>query len=536
MQTNADQSRLTLRTGSATLPVLALSGTESLSQGFNLRVEVLADNTFEAHEHLNSHCDLTLTGPDGTSRRIAGMITRIVEKGHHDATRRRINLTMAPFIAKLKKRIDTRVILGHTAEDIVRDTLQRHCIGRDQVRFHLNRTYQIRPYTLQANETDWDFVHRVLARTGIFGWIGHEAESQIYHFSDHNSFLPHYAHGTVRYIPLSGQEKTATAKERPCGLFKLSECARMTTHTYMVQAYSDQDPAQKPEVRAYTRTDVPPVIRPTVRSYCDGARYLQDADTQARLRAEQAACRAWSIKAEGDLVALMPGHLISLDASRFSDHLTGNYLVTAIEHHASQKAGPGVAGEDISYHNTVNLIRKETPYRTPDPETRPELPDYFTARIESNGPYARLDDQGRYRLRMLFDLNLSSDHGEAGPPLRRLAPYAGPPGEKRTGWHTPLTDGAEVLLSCLNNDPDQPMVVGTLPNPATSSPVTSKNYFQNILRTAGDNELCLDDRKQQESITLRTYGGHNILQLNATVHDHLIRLASKQGAMQLKAH
>ncbi|VAW78160.1 hypothetical protein MNBD_GAMMA12-3918 [hydrothermal vent metagenome] len=97
--------------------------------------------------------------------------------------------------------------------------------------------------------------------------------------------------------------------------------------------------------------------------------------------------------------------------------------------------------------------------------------------------------------------------------------------------HFPLQEGDEVLLSCLNGDPDRPMIVGSHYDAAHHSPVTNVNPSENRLRTKADNELIMDDKVDHEIIKLRTYEGYNILQFDAKKAEHMLRLASEQGAM-----
>lgn len=69
------------------------------------------------------------------------------------------------------------------------------------------------------------------------------------------------------------------------------------------------------------------------------------------------------------------------------------------------------------------------------------------ARVESeekNDPYAHLDSQGRYRMKLDF----SREDAEPGYNylwIRQAKPYAG----ETYGWHTQLTDGTEVSALCL---------------------------------------------------------------------------------------
>ena len=61
--------------------------------------------------------------------------------------------------------------------------------------------------------------------------------------------------------------------------------------------------------------------------------------------------------------------------------------------------------------------------------------------------YAYLDDQGRYRLKSMFD-TADTKAGEASHPVRMLRHLAG----ANYGMHFPLHAGTEVLVTCLNND------------------------------------------------------------------------------------
>jgi len=89
----------------------------------------------------------------------------------------------------------------------------------------------------------------------------------------------------------------------------------------------------------------------------------------------------------------------------------------------------------------------------------------------------------------------------------------------------------EVLLSCLNGDPDSPMIVGSAYNSDKVNPVTARNKTENIIRTQSGNELLMDDKIDHEIISLHTYEGYNILRFNADVAEHKLLLETKHGAM-----
>ncbi len=75
------------------------------------------------------------------------------------------------------------------------------------------------------------------------------------------------------------------------------------------------------------------------------------------------------------------------------------------------------------------------------------------------------------------------------------------------------------------------MIIGAHYDAGHASPVTSANPSENRLRTKADNELLMDDKIDHQIIKLRTYKGFNILQFDAKKAEHMLRLASEQGAM-----
>ncbi len=525
-----NRSRLQLQVGSLPLPVLTLEGREALSEPFSFHIEILDDGPFGGTSAIGQPGVVRLSGRDGSTRELAGVVTAAQECGRHHDGRQRIKVELVSRLALLRHQRDQRLLLGQSVVEIARDLLQRHGFEARQIQFFLTRQYPARSTTLQTGETDLEFLQRLLADAGIFFWSGIEEGVEVVRFADHNCHCPALGLVPVRYLPKAGLDAPLTGLGAQGGIDRLQVRHRLVAEEFQVTDRNDQQPGVAIQGSARTANATG---RGCQVHFGLGAADPEQARAHALLLAERAGLEAERLVAGSDLVQLSAGGTFSLDATQLSGTFSGEYLITSVRHRGSQKAGLGIAGADIAYSNEAVLIRRETPFRPPR-LPRPQLPVTFTARIEASGPYAQLDEQGRYRLRPHFERD-AKPHAEASIPIRRLSPYGGPPGESPTGWHLPLQDGAEVLLSCLNGDPDRPMIVGTLPNPRQASPVTAANAHQNRLVTAGDNELCLDDQLDQEAITLRTFGGHNILHLNAAALGHQVRLASAQGGMHWQA-
>ena len=194
---------------------------------------------------------------------------------------------------------------------------------------------------------------------------------------------------------------------------------------------------------------------------------------------------------------------------------------------------------NLAYTHTAQLIPRSLPYR-PALKPAPRLPAVYTARIESNGQYALLDEQGRFKVRMLFDTRGEEEaaHTEASLPVRSLSFHGSPPKANTVGAAFPFRDDVEVLWSSVDGNPNQPIIIGTVPNPATQSPVTSRNFGDNIIRTGGKNELVMHDIRDEEYIELKQ-GDYdrpfNLMRLDANSGGHSIKFACTLGAMEVYA-
>lgn len=145
----------------------------------------------------------------------------------------------------------------------------------------------------------------------------------------------------------------------------------------------------------------------------------------------------------------------------------------------------------------------------PEPAPRPLIAGTLTARVESdekNAPYAHLDKTGRYRVKLDFSRE-DAEQGYNYLWIRQAKPYAG----ETYGWHTPLTDGTEVGIAFDGGDPDRPYIAHAFHNSEHPDVVTRDNCSQNILRTAGQNELRMEDLRQSEHIALSTPFGTTAL-------------------------
>ena len=515
----ADASRITVSVCGETLDVLWLDGREHLNEPLELEVDVDAPGRRWLDGVLGSRAVVRLVGADGHGRVLGGTVVKYAERGEMGAGRVRARLAIAGALWRLGGVRDWRVLLGHDIEGMVRDVLARHGL-EGAVEFRLSRVYPVHPWVCQLDESDLGFLQRQLARHGLFAWSlwdGEGAETVV--MGDQAGACPYLARGAVRLVAPGGFGWPGP------GLTGLRHRARLVPGEYAVAGLGDGH--RRVEGDAASRA---PGACGRFELFGGGG----DADEVQRLAedaAAAAAAQAHSLVLEGHLADLAVGHVVSLAGSG-REETDGDWLIIAIDHEA-RRAG---AGEEpaLLYRHTAVAVPRSRGWRPVVPAPR-ELPLLISARIEADGPYARLDEAGRYRIRALFDA-AGRPHGEASPPLPRLAPHGGPvgPSGRACGFHAPLCDGAEVLISPLAHDPDRFMVVGGLYDGDHVSPVTSANRSQHVYRSASGHTLLMDDAQDAPVIRLHTDGEYNVLVLDAGAHARLM-LAAERGALVQRA-
>ena len=512
---------------------ISLHATDSISACFTARILFLTDPGTSPGDFLGSTASCQAIDSDDGAHYWAGIITKAEEKGLNAKNKLRIEVTLRPRFWSLSQQTDHRVIQGMSAVDMVNATLARHNFDQADIQWQLTRNYQVQPYTVQYKETDLDFVQRLLSDNGISYWFDNESGQDIIHFTDHNSHFPYVDLGAIPLIPPTGTEsgsKRAQACFHRFGKTTGSRPRRTTLHDWNDMTPHIRLLAGDVPAKNASNTDV---------IYGSGQTLMETANTRAQTENERNAVASNQYLLDGSVASLAPGMAFSFEHPDLTQY-SGDYLVIEMSHKIVQRAGAEIEGDgtDLSYTNSVKLISRETPFRPPA-VPKPILPTVYTARVENDGDYALLDEWGRLRLRNVFDLE-PSQPTQATPFIRKAQSYAGGPGDSgtATGLHMPLTGGAEVLWGSIDGDPDRPVILGTLPNPETPSPINSDNPAQNRMRTASDNEWLLDDTTDQEKIELKQGDvdqPFNLFRLDANSEGHKIRLACTYGALAVYA-
>lgn len=403
-----------------------------------------------------------------------GILRRVEMRPMHAPRPTHYVLTLVPKLWRLSLVTRSRVYQDKTHLEVVLEVLRQH--GFDVDTHVLDRTedsYPPHEYVVQHDETDLDFVRRLLAHNGIHFHIVQDDGTEVIVLGDRNpAFDPVPVHDELSYHPHDFAPEDG--EPRVWGLHRVREPG---VQQVVLRDYNWRAPHAPLRVEA-------PADERTGYGFVDvyGAHFRdQDEGLRlARVRAESELVTRDVFVGKTALRGVRPGTYFDL-TNHPNQNLNQRYLVIASEEKAEARN---------AYVCEFRAIPFSVTYRPPRSVPWPRVEGLINAIVdgEHRSTATPIDDDGRYRVVIPMD-EAACAGGRASRWVRRAQPSAG----GGYGMHFPLHVGTEVAVGHVNGDPDRPVIVGAVPNAATQSPVVAENATQSRIRTGSGVVIELDD-------------------------------------------
>ncbi|SAL61078.1 Rhs element Vgr protein [Caballeronia cordobensis] len=401
-----------------------------------------------------------------------------------DETRYRV--TLAPKIADLSRVRKSRLFQKQSVVEIITDTLRHYGyrLGVDFDFLKLRGKYKRHEYITQYHESTFGFLQRLCAEEGLWFRFEQKHDRTIIVFGDD---LDAYAR-KQRIIPYRSHSGLESAGDE--SIRSLRTITQRAPEAIQLNDYNHR----QADVNLLVEANAAPANKTTdgVDNHW-GEHYetLEEGKAIARRRHEEHLATQISYRGRGNPFSLEIGEVVGLDVNpKDAPH---GLFVTSI------RCGGGRAA---SYWCAFRAIPADRRWRTSiESVKRPKIEGVLPARIDSPGKYtySYVTEKGLYVVKMPFDLDEWSPGGRSRA-IRMMRPYAG----ANYGHHFPLIDGAEVALIFTAQDPNRPVIAGSLHDSLNPDLVNNLNHTRNILRTAALNEMRMEDKRGFEHIHLTT--------------------------------
>jgi type VI secretion system VgrG family protein len=517
-----------------TFRVLDFQGEEEISRLFRFEINLISEHSdIDLETVLEKSAFLGLER-DGELRKVHGIVAEFeqLERGPAFVHYRAV---LVPRLWKLSLRHQTQIYQDMTVGQIIEKSLKDAGFISQDYEISLKEKHPQREYVVQYQESDFNFISRLMEHEGIFYFFSHDDERDKIVIADKNEKL------------LAIEGETDAIYRPPAGI------AEADKESVLSLVCRQKRVPKEVILKDYNwRTpSLDLTVKTTVDEKGEGLFYeygnhYKDKEGEgsplAKVRAEEIRCRQKLFFGESNLIRFRAGSRFTL-AEHYRSDFNQGYLLHRVVHSGSELSAATGASAKASqthiYRNQFVCGAAVVPYRPERLTTKPRIVGALNAKVDAggNGPYAVLDDQGRYKVAIPFDpkirdlSKLADGHGSCW--IRKAEPYAGP----HYGMHHPLHKNAEVILVHENGDPDRPVISAAVPNPENTSPVTSANESQSIVRTAGKNEVVMEDSEASKRAHIYSPHATTYLDMGASGgHDSPEGIvAGTQGGISLNA-
>lgn len=412
-----------------------------------------------------------------------------------------------PWLWFLGNATDCRIFQNMTAVEIVEKIFSKYGTAKFEKR--LQGSYPSREYCVQYDESDLDFVQRLLEHEGIFYFFEHDEGKHTLVLCDAMSKLK----------PAPGYEKIPYNFEGQGSrrdVEYITEWIPGSSVRPGAYAHTDYD-FQKPGADLMAKS-----AQPFGHKEAAGENYRQPGahldvgrgDTLAGIRREELQAVHQRITAVGTVRGLHSGCTFKLESFPRDDQ-NQEYLVVSAEYRLFD---PGYRTQNEAHSENFKIVLgvapTALPYRPPRITARPIMRGPQTATVVGpSGEEIFTDKYARVKVQFHWD-RLGKKNENSSCFVRVSQTWAG------GGWgfiQIPRI-GQEVIVDFLEGDPDLPIITGRVYNASQMPPyglpgnATQSGWKSNSSKGGGGyNELMFEDKAGSELVNFQAQKDHNLL-------------------------
>lgn len=439
----------------------SLSGNEAISSLYEFKLQfVCEDIGFDAHSLIGEEITLTVD-IEAKQRYLSGLVTAIKRIGQETITERYFifEATIRPWLWLATQTNHYKIHQKKNIPQVIRETLEDYPF---ELEFKTAGSYREWGYCVQYDETDFEFVSRLMEHEGLYYWFEHEQGKHKLIIADHRqSHKPVTAYDSLKFYDRRGGHDHAEAH-----IYQWQPRLSLSPNQFSTVDYN----LNKPNVNLLVQKNssqphhhgVPLEIYQAIGGYAE----LEDGEHYAAINIEIFEAQRKTFHAISNSPLLTVSSLLSLERHPDASQ-NQQYLITAI-HYDLAEAAYATNEEQLSRSETrLQLIPATVQYRQPKLTPIPYTYGPQTAVVVGpEGESIWTDKYGRVKVKFHWD-TAEIDDGDSSCWVRVSSPWAG---GGFGGMQIPRVN-EEVIVDFLGGHPDRPVIVGRLYNADNMPPV-----------------------------------------------------------------
>lgn len=483
------------------LGFLSLTGKEALSELFQFEVE-LAAGTFmlDVRSMLGTDLTIEIETSTGAPRFLNGKVTdfELLGRERTNSGYYLYRAIVRPAMWYLTQGQDNRIFQNQNVPDILKKVFARYGFS---VEYQLNESYRDWEYCVQYQESDFNFVSRLMEHEGIYYYFTHQnGQHTLVLTDDVATHQPFPAYDTFTFYDTQGNLDSDRES-----VYSWRHRAGMTTAKYSVVDYDFRKPQVKLDAlmsESLAGDDASLEMYEWQGGYQD----LDHGDQYARIRIQELKVNQEIVTAETTVRGVAPGYVFSLrNHPRAAENR--EYLVINTTYNMSVAGYSSGTERKDNFQILFSAIPSSVQYRAPRITKQPKTSGPQTAKVVGPaGEELYTDKYGRIKAQFHWDREGKNDENSSCW-IRVSSPWAG---GGFGGLQLPRI-GDEVVVDFIGGNPDRPIVLGRVYNESNMPPVNlpaeaniSGFRTQSVFGDSStENHILFIDKLGQELVDLR---------------------------------
>ncbi|MEP1446875.1 MAG: type VI secretion system tip protein VgrG [Paraglaciecola sp.] len=478
---------------------------EELARPFSIDVELVSENDNISLDDIMGQNVTIRLDTAGDVRFFNGYITEFHQLPNNDRFSR-YGATIRPWLWLMDLSENCRIFQEKSYPDIVQLIFNE--LGFSDYENKLTGTYQPQEYVVQFNESDFNFVTRLMEQEGIYYYFEHADGKHTLILSDDSTTLPNS--GDVEFHQQGGANDVTNIES----ITKWENYRKIVTGGIRLSDFDFETPSKNLE---FVSTDPKTSLLSSVEKFNYPGKYKErgKGTEYVRLLMEKENVAYETKIAKSNVRTLSIGsHFTLKDHHR--DDQNSEYLITKFRCNLSSDEYISNANLDDSdvFSSEFTAIPSAVVYRPQVSATKPKMVGPQTAMVVGKaGEEIWTDKYGRVKVHFHWDRYGKGDE-QSSCWIRVAQTWAG----KNWGQIQIPRIGQEVLVDFLGGDPDRPIIVGSVYNGSTMPPYDlPANATQSGIKTRSTkggnasnfNEIRFEDEKGSEELYMHAEKDQN---------------------------
>ncbi len=490
--------------GKDVLLLRGFTGQEGISKLFRFSLDLFSENRAISFPSIvGKKATVSIQLPDKKVRYINGLVdafsqggTSTIQIESATATFASYSAILVPWLTMLGYTSDCRIFQHKSVPDIIEAIFKEYSLSDFKNR--LQGSFAEREYCVQWNETDLQFVSRLMEEEGIFYFFEHDESSHTLIMANKPAeFKPCPLMPEARYEATGGAGKVLEVitewnisnQVRP-GKFETKDFNFEDPTLDLTQSVTGKD-ERKFEIRTYPGDYLK----------------MDEGERIVGIRMEELETPSIQVQGAGSCRGFVSGFRFDLKDYYRRDTNNKPFLLTQMDHRCSQGDNFLTTGtkaqEAFLYENRFQCVPHPTAYRPPRLTKRPYVQGNQTAIVVGPaGEEIFVDKYGRVKVQFHWDREGKYDD-KSSCWIRTCQPAAG----KGWGFVWIPRIGQEVVVDFTDGNPDRPIITGRVYNGESMPPYAlPKEMTKSAMKTysskggGGFNEIRFEDKKGQEQV------------------------------------